>query len=95
MKGKSYIRKVQIISLIDTLKKIYDDGADFIDIEGKPSKGNEDVVKISVRPEYYTNPETGHNKMYDTDPEFMLTDEDFEDLFPSPLSDKDINDLIR
>ena len=28
------LRKVSIMALIDMLKKIYDDGADFIDIEG-------------------------------------------------------------
>ena len=49
------------------LKKIYDDGADFIDIEGKPTDGQEDMIKISVKPEYYTDEETGENRIYDTD----------------------------
>ena len=36
------------------LKKIYDDGADYIDIEGVPTEGQEDAIKIDVKPEYYT-----------------------------------------
>ena len=40
------------------LKKIYDDGADFIDIEGEATTdGTEDMIKISVKPEYYTDEE--------------------------------------
>ena len=88
------LRKISIISLIDMLKKIYDDGADFIDIEGKPTDGQEDMIKISVKPEYYTDEETGENRIYDTDPEYMVTEQDYEEELP-PISDEDINDLIN
>ncbi len=83
------LRKVSIIGLIDMLKKIYDDGADFIDITGEPTKGGkEDVIKIEVKPEYYTD------EVNDTDPEYMVTEQDYEEEFP-PISDEDINDLIK
>ena len=93
-KKRAEIRKIQIISLIDTLKKIYDNGADFIDIHGEASKGDDDVIRISVRPEYYTDPDAGNNKIYNTDPDLTVTDEDFTDFFP-PIDDEDINDLIK
>ena len=83
------LRKVSIIGLIDMLKKIYDDGADFIDITGEPTKeGNESVIKIEVKPEYYTE------EINDTDPQYMVTEQDYEEDFP-PISDEDINDLIK
>ena len=40
MSGFRKLRKVSIIGLIDMLKKIYDDGADFIDIEGEATDGS-------------------------------------------------------
>tara|TARA_B100001778_G_scaffold332622_1_gene339318 strand:+ start:238 stop:516 length:279 start_codon:yes stop_codon:yes gene_type:complete len=83
------LKKVSIIGLIDMLKKIYDDGADFIDITGEPTKeGNESVIKIEVKPEYYTE------EINDTDPQYMVTEQDYEEDFP-PISDEDINDLIK
>ena len=85
------LRKLSIIALIDMLKKIYDEGADFIDIEGEKTDGTEDMIKISVKPEYYTNEEEGKN----TDPQYMVTEQDYEeDEFP-PINDEDINDLIK
>ena len=44
---KVKLTKVNIISLIDMLKKIYDDGADYIDIEGVPTDGEEDSITTS------------------------------------------------
>ena len=70
------------------------DGVYFIDIEGKPTDGQEDMIKISVKPEYYTDEETGENRIYDTDPEYMVTESDYEEELP-PISDEDINDLIN
>ena len=52
-KDKMTMRKVSLISLIDLLKQIYDDGADYIDIEGEQTDGEEDMLKITVRPEYF------------------------------------------
>ena len=85
---KVKLTKVNIISLIDMLKKIYDDGADYIDIEGVPTDGEEDSIKIDVKPEYYT---AGADQ---SDPEYMVTEQDYEEEFP-PVSEDDINDLIE
>ena len=87
------LRKVSVIGLIDMLKRIYDDGADFIDIEGEPTDSDQDMIKITVKPEYYIDQETEENKMYDTDPEYIVTEQDYEENLP-PISDEDINDLI-
>jgi hypothetical protein len=84
------LKKVSIVGLIDMLRKIYDEGADFIDITGEPTKeGNESVIKIEVKPEYYTE------EVNDTDPEYVVTEQDSIDLEFPPISDEDINDLIK
>ena len=46
-KDKMTMRKVSLISLIDLLKQIYDEGADYIDIEGEQTDGEEDMLKIT------------------------------------------------
>ena len=89
------LRKVSVIALMDMLRRIYDDGADFIDIEGEPTDANEDMIKITVKPEYYIDQDTEENKMYNTDPEYMVTEQDYEEEPPPPISDEDINDLIN
>tara|TARA_R100000544_G_C2187027_1_gene39750 strand:- start:242 stop:526 length:285 start_codon:yes stop_codon:yes gene_type:complete len=88
------LTKVSVAGMIDMLKKIYDDGADFVDIEAHPTDGEQDMIKVTVRPEYYMDAETEESSMYDTDPEYMVTEQDFEEEFP-PISDEDINDLIK
>ncbi len=91
---KIFLKKVPIKSLIQMLTKIYDEGADFIDIEGKPTVGEQDSIKINVRPEYYIPEEDPDN----TDPEYMVTEQDFDekiDLEFPPIDDDDINDLIK
>ena len=52
------LTKVPLSSMIDMLKKIYDEGADFVDIEAHPTDGEQDTIKINVRPEYYVDSET-------------------------------------
>ena len=89
MSKKVRLRKVNIVSLIAMLKKIYDDGADYIDIEGVPTDGDEDLIKIDVKPEYYTTLEEEEGA-----PEYMITEQDYEEEFP-PIDDDDINDLIK
>jgi hypothetical protein len=86
------LTKVSVSGMIDMLKKIYDDGADYVDIEAHPTDGEQDMIKINVRPEYYMDSE--QSDTYDTDPEYMVTEQDFEEDFP-PISDEDINDLIK
>ena len=54
----------------------------------------QDMIKITVKPEYYTDSEQVEEKEYDADPEYMVTEQDYEEEFP-PISDEDINDLIK
>jgi len=80
--------------MIDMLKKIYDDGADYVDIEAHPTDGKQDMIKVTVRPEYYIDEDTQESETSDADPEYIVTEQDFEEEFP-PISDEDINDLIK
>ncbi len=88
------LRKVSVMSLMDLLKRIFDEGADFIDIEGEPTDGEEDMIKISVRPEYYVDNNEEGQESNQSDPEYLITEQDYEDDLP-PISDEDINDLIN
>tara|TARA_R110002072_G_scaffold261233_1_gene419830 strand:+ start:173 stop:448 length:276 start_codon:yes stop_codon:yes gene_type:complete len=88
-KDKMTMRKVSLISLIDLLKQIYDDGADYIDIEGEQTDGEEDMLKITVRPEYFTEIESNED-----DPDYVVTEMDYEEEINPIKEDDDINDLI-
>ena len=83
------MRKVSLISLIDLLKQIYDEGADYIDIEGEQTDGEEDMLKITVRPEYFTEIESNED-----DPDYVVTEMDYEEEINPIKEDDDINDLI-
>jgi len=87
-KKKIKLSKINIIALIDMLKKIYDDGADYIDIEGVPTEGQEDAIKIDVKPEYYTE------GTKPSDPEYMVTEQDFEEELKE-LSDDDLDNIVN
>jgi|TARA_R110002124_G_scaffold285845_2_gene465036 hypothetical protein len=88
-KDKMTMRKVSLISLIDLLKQIYDEGADYIDIEGEQTDGEEDMLKITVRPEYFTEIESNED-----DPDYVVTEMDYEEEINPIKEDDDINDLI-
>jgi hypothetical protein len=91
--------KVPVSQLMQILHQLYEDGADFIDIEGqhRPNASN-DVIKVTVRPEYYESADGGDDddSQEKTDSEFLFTEVPYEP--PSdeinPLSEEDINDLI-
>jgi len=72
------LRKIPLESLIEILQELFEQGADFIDISEEDSTDSKDVIKITVRPEYYID-----------DDEYEYDDDE-----PSSLSDQDINDLI-
>lgn len=88
--------KVPVTQLMQILHQLYEDGADFIDIEGQHRpNGSNDVIKVIVRPEYYET-DADDDSQERTDSEFLVTKELYEP--PSdeinPLSEEDINDLI-
>jgi len=96
MKKQLRLNKVSVSSLIQVLSQLFEDGADFIDIEGEPQEGKEnDIIKVTVRPEYYIDAK-GHTESDEDDPEYLFTEQPYEapDEELNLLSDEDINDLI-
>lgn len=84
------LNKIPITALMQILAELFEEGVDFIDIEGEGSeKDNEsDRIKVTVRPEYYSD-------------EPNIEQEDISDFLPEiktdvkkRLTDDDINDLI-
>ena len=67
-------RKIPLKKLIDTLTSIYNSGADYVDILGQTGEP-QDIVSISVVPEYMASPEDELPESRD-----LLTDEDINDL---------------
>jgi hypothetical protein len=75
------LRKIPLAELLTILTELYEDGADYIDISGVPStstKDPQDVIKITVRPDYMSKDDADSSSKIDV----------------SRLSDTDINDLI-
>ena len=88
------LNKVPIPNQIQILTHLYEEGADFIDIEGEEAPGAEnDIIKVTVRPEYYTSGEDVDESL-ETDPEYLITEVKPSEEDITPISDNDINDLI-
>ena len=100
MKNPLRLNKVPIVSLIDVLSQLFQDGADFIDIEGERTDNDEnDIIKVTVRPEYYVDNNEEAKESADKELEYFFTEEEYKDVDSKdeetkPLSDEDINDLI-
>lgn len=97
MKTPIKLNKIPIASLINVLQHLYEEGADYIDLQGEHTPGDKnDVIKVTVRPEYYVDEPDGDDSKQDkTDPEYLFTEikeEPKEDI--NPISDDEINDLI-
>lgn len=85
------LNKIPITVLMQILAELFEEGVDFIDIEGEGSEDDDsDKIKVTVRPEYYSDqPEI----------EIELEQEDILNFLPQvkkdkKLTDDDINDLI-
>lgn len=98
MKTPIKLNKIPIASLINVLQHLYEEGADYIDLQGEHTPGDaNDVIKVTVRPEYYVGEPDGDDdsEQDKTDPEYLFTEieeEPKEDI--NPISDDEINDLI-
>lgn len=93
------LRKIPLESFIEILQQLFEEGADYVDIVGEDSINNKDVIKITVRPEYFLHNEDDDeddNDDIDNGREERLETDYYEEknTDASPLSDKDINDLI-
>ena len=52
------LTKIPITVMMQILADLFEDGVDFIDIEGEENeiKGESDRIKVTIRPEYYSTP---------------------------------------
>ena len=97
------LRKIPLEPLLEILKQLYDDGADFIDISGETdddSKEKRDVIKITVKPEYLLDNDNEDEEVYmdytdsyEDDINIYTVKEKLKDNDES-FSDNDVNDLI-
>lgn len=80
------IKKIPLDSLIDTLVDLYNQGVDYIDIEGQQGDGR-DYMAIAFNKEYMMEEAV---KNFEEIPNCITE----EDITKSKLSDEDLNDLI-
>tara|TARA_R110000772_G_scaffold111939_4_gene216043 strand:+ start:1031 stop:1321 length:291 start_codon:yes stop_codon:yes gene_type:complete len=88
------LTKIPITAMMQILADLFEDGVDFIDIEGEENeiKGESDRIKVTIKPEYYSS-------QPEIELELEQDQEDALDFFPpieinKKLTDEDINDLI-
>jgi len=82
--------------MMQILAELFEEGVDFIDIEGEENeiKGESDRIKVTIKPEYYSKqPEI------ELELELEQDQEGISDFLPQieiskKLTDEDINDLI-
>jgi uncharacterized protein YifE (UPF0438 family) len=94
------LRKIPLEPLLEILKQLYDDGADFIDLSGETgdeSKEKRDVIKITVKPEYLIDNDEevymDYTDSYEDDVNIYTIEEKLKNNDES-FSDNDVNDLI-
>jgi hypothetical protein len=91
------LRKIPLETFIEILQQLFEEGADFIDINEEESINNKDVIKITARPEYFLHYDDDDDDDIDNGREEHIEADYYykeENIDDSPLSDKDINDLI-
>ena len=86
------LNKIPITALMQILLELFEDGVDFIDIEGEETEEQKesDIISVTVRPEYYSE---------NREVELELKKEEISDFVPEiktnkKLTDDDINDLV-
>jgi hypothetical protein len=81
------LRKIPLEMLINILEDLYNGGADYVDISGDIDTNGvpRDTIKITVKPEYMSDPDT-------TDEDPQIEDDKLDGKIR--LSDDDINELI-
>ena len=88
------LTKIPITAMMQILADLFEDGVDFIDIEGEENetKGESDRIKVTIKPEYYSS-------QPEIELELEQDQEGVSDFLPQikidkKLTDEDINDLI-
>tara|TARA_R110000782_G_scaffold74248_3_gene148428 strand:- start:13803 stop:14072 length:270 start_codon:yes stop_codon:yes gene_type:complete len=87
------LRKIPLEAFIEILQQLFEDGADYIDINGEQNINSKDIIKITVRPEYFIHTE---DEIDDELEEELETDYYYEeeDDTERNLSEDDLNALI-
>jgi hypothetical protein len=90
------LRKIPLGPFIEILQGLYEDGVNFIDLEGSVNddgKSLRDTIKITVKPEYLEEEEEeDDDDIQELDREIQI---DINDDDVTPLSDDDINKLME
>ena len=81
------LNKIPIRVFIDALLDLYNSGADYIDLIGKPNE-TQDTIGIVVRLEYMTNGVAEEEMSEEDEKEFI------EGKLDIKLSDDDLNQLL-
>jgi len=92
------LRKIPLGPFIEILQGLYEDGVNFIDLEGSVNddgKSLRDTIKITVKPEYLEEEEEedDDDDIQELDREIQIDINDDDDV--TPLSDDDINKLME
>lgn len=87
------LTKIPLEEFLAVLTKLFEDGVDYIDIQGEQSIEEDgspkDIVKISIRPDYMStadlddeeeNPEEDDIKLLSSPKIDVITETDFDDL---------------
>ena len=89
---KNKIKKIHVESLMKILADLYDEGVDYVDIEGE-SEGNRDTIRLSFS-EDYMDPDfiEGFDNLGDILP--ALEKNQNQDISIKKLTDDDIRKLL-
>ena len=74
------ITKLPLLEFIELLNDLYESGIDYIDMDNSKEEGEENVIEISIEPEYVMSEE----------------EEEEEDVakVKTKFTDNDLNDLV-
>ena len=79
MSKKLKLNKVSIVDLIRILTVLFEEGADYIDIESDGSNNDQDIIKVTVKPDYYSDEDIIEIKPIE-EKDIKLTTEDIDKL---------------
>lgn len=79
MSKKLKLSKVSIVDLIRILTALFEEGADYIDIESDGSNNDQDIIKVTVKPDYYSDEDIIEIKPIE-EKDIKLTTEDIDKL---------------
>tara|TARA_R110000868_G_scaffold206288_3_gene455064 strand:+ start:228 stop:509 length:282 start_codon:yes stop_codon:yes gene_type:complete len=91
------LRKIPLGPFIELLTDLFDNGADFIDLEGDENNEGDaprDSLKITVKPEYLSLEDDEDDEIQESSQEIRMNFSINDNENTSSLSEDDIEDLI-